>query len=301
MAKKDKSKTKLSFDDFFSEFYSSRWDTLKKAMIEKDFKVWRRNKFSDLKMCESLELRPIEWLESCYYPGENSEDLKLCDENGIRLFYGMDPASIIVARTLAINSGDEVLDMCAAPGGKTLVLFESLVDGGNQKSNEVSRTRRDRLKRVIRDYIPEEKRMRISISGKDGLRFGLDEVETYDKILVDAPCSGEKHILESESELSKWTVKRTKRLAGLQYGLLCSALLAAKKEAEIVYSTCSISPLENDDVLEKLLSKKGDQFEFSPLEGPIYDLGEKTKYGVIFLPDHCGFGPLFVSRLKKIN
>lgn len=151
---------------------------------------------------------------------------------------------------------------------------------------------------MVRDHVPNERRNQIFVKGKDGIRYGLVSPDTFDAILVDAPCSGEKHLIKSPQELEKWSEKRTKRLAQKQYGLLCSALLAAKSGATIVYSTCSISPYENDGVIQKLLEKKGDSVELATGIEAVPG-AEKTEFGYLFLPDNMGIGPMYFSKLIK--
>jgi 16S rRNA C967 or C1407 C5-methylase (RsmB/RsmF family) len=211
--------------------------------------------------------------------------------------YIMDPASVIVARALEVQEGDRVLDMCAAPGGKTLILIEGLKVSGEIFANDLSSERRDRLKKVIQQYVPRNIRDRVWITGKDGVQFGLKEPGSFDRILLDAPCSGERHILENKKALEEWGPRRGEHLANRQYSLLCAALLAVKPGGRIVYSTCSINPDENDGVIHKLLKKKKDQVHLVPQE--THSLGEKTEYGISFLPDRCGFGPLYYSVIEK--
>lgn len=291
MAKKEKLEGVEKFNQFFKEIYQTRWEKLSQSLKTKEKQVAR------LSFPEN-SVNDIPYLKNClWYDKENINPNEL-KEDGLKKFYIMDPASAIVANALEVKSGDSVLDMCAAPGGKTLILSEKIGDEGSLICNELSSSRRDRLKKVLREYVPEKRRMQISIKGIDASRFGIVSPETYDKILLDAPCSGEKHLVTSPQELSKWTVKRTKRLAGLQYSMLCSALLSLKSKGQIVYSTCSISPLENDEVIEKLLLKKGSEFELD-LPNEVSEMAEKTKYGYLHLPDKCGFGPLYFSRLRK--
>lgn len=209
----------------------------------------------------------------------------------------MDAASIYAAAILDCENAENTLDMCSAPGGKSLVLLEK-IKNGKLTVNEISLNRRSKLKNVLREYAPENKLEQITVKGLDGLQYGIKFPNTFDAILVDAPCSGEKHLIQTPSELKKWSPKRTKRLAGQQYGLICSALLALKPGGQMVYSTCSISPLENDENIAKLLKKKGDHVE---LDLPTYipSFMQSTQFGLIALPDHKNFGPLYVSRLRK--
>ena len=282
------------FNTFFKEIYADRWETLSAQMKIREKQVLRK--------CFSQQqvINEISWLKQCTWYLEDMYDLAHShNEQGLRNYYIMNPASILAARALSIKPSDKVLDMCAAPGGKTLILMEHLSDKGELWANEVSASRRNKLTKVIQDYIPISLRKNIYVKGKDGLQYGIKHFEQFDKILIDAPCSGERHLLESKVEIKKWSIKRTKRLAGIQYGLLCSGLLALKSGGELVYSTCSISPLENDGVIEKLLEKKGDQFELDLTEAPT-PWAEKTKYGFLHLPDKCGFGPIYFTRLKKL-
>lgn len=277
------------FNDFFSEFYKERWESLLDSLKAKEKKTLREC-FRDSGLSDFL------WLNE-----ENKQLPFSRNESGLLHYYAMDPASIFAANALEVQKGDQVLDMCAAPGGKSLVLIEALQGEGEIILNELSKGRRDRLKKVIQQYVPRDIRDQVSIKGKDGLRYGLVAKESFDRILVDAPCSGERHLVQTPLELEKWSVKRTKRLAGKQYGLLCSAILALKEEGKVVYSTCSISSYENDEIIKKVLLKKGDQVELDLPEDSFEDFAEKTEFGYIFLPDRCGFGPLYFSRLKKLG
>lgn len=288
------------FYQHFSKIYGSRWPSLFSALLQPETQVARQNLLSSVMDREQKKwhLLPQEeglpgcfWLTGCTgIQPERNED-ELLD------IYIMDPASVMVARALHVQSGDRVLDMCAAPGGKSLILIEALQDEGEIFCNDLSPERRDRLKKVIQQYVPRSIRDRVWVTGKDGVQFGLREPESFDRILLDAPCSGERHILENQSAQEEWSPRRTEHLAIRQYSLLAAALLAVKKGGRIVYSTCSISPIENDAVVGKLLKKKKSAVKL--LEAPVGVGGERTDYGVIYMPDKCGFGPLYFSAMEK--
>lgn len=213
--------------------------------------------------------------------------------------YVMDSASIRAAQALAVQPGDSVLDLCAAPGGKTLVLAEMLDGRGSITANELSRDRKMRLLKVLDDHMPSELREVVQVTGFDGNQFGLKKEGAYDRVLLDAPCSSERHLLHEDPAMADWKESRTKQLAMRQYSLVCSALLALKPGGTLVYSTCSISPLENDGVIERLLKKKGDQVSLDPDASDLQDL-EKTGFGYQIFPDRAGgAGPIYFSRLKK--
>lgn len=277
------------FDRHFREIYGERWAALKAALVGGETQVRRPNAFSPA-VERSIEGSPRR------------------GEDGLLDVYVMDPASILAARALDARPGDRVLDMCAAPGGKSLVLAEALFGGGDLSgeliANEPSEDRRERLIKVIQQYVPRDVRDRIFVRGLDGARFGLREPGEFDRVLVDAPCSGERHLLENSAELAEWGPRRTERLAGRQYALLAAAWLAVRSGGRIVYSTCSISPAENDEVVAKLVKKKkAIAVATETLRGALGLDGdaraEDTEFGLRFFPDRDGWGPIYFAALGK--
>ncbi len=252
------------FESFFLGVYESRWPSLKQSLL--------------------LEERKTE--RSCF-----------C---GYAQYY-MDLASIRAAQALGVTPGDQVLDLCAAPGGKALILAEMLQGKGSLVANELSRDRKARLIKVIEEHVPESFRGLINVTGYDGNQFGLKKENTFDRILLDAPCSSERHLLHDDPLMSDWKESRTKQLMMRQYSLICSAVLALKPGGTLIYSTCSISPLENDGVVERLLKKKSDLVGLDLDHDDLQDL-EKTKFGYQMFPDRSeGAGPIYFSRLKKLK
>jgi len=150
----------------------------------------------------------------------------------------------------------------------------------------------------LQQYIPREQRENIFLNGKDGGKFALTHADKFDRVLVDAPCSGERHLLKNSEELSEWSPKRSKKLALRQYALMTAALITAKPRGRIVYSTCALSPFENDDVIEELLRRKPGSFE---VQRDHSQSGESTKYGRIFLPDAGHGGPIYYAILTKLD
>lgn len=289
-----------SFYKYFEKIYGARWPSLFEALLRPERQVARINQFSlttDPTAKTWSQLPTESELPGCHWvtPGESQQPQRNRDE--LLDIYIMDPASVMVARALEVQPGDRVLDMCAAPGGKSLILAESLQVDGEIFCNDLSPERRERLKKVIQQYIPRSVRDRVWVTGKDGVQFGLKEADSFDRVLLDAPCSGERHILENTNAQKEWSPRRTEHLATRQYSLLSAAWLAVKPGGRIVYSTCSISPAENDEVVLKLIKKKKGGAQL--LSAPLGVGGEKTEAGVVYLPDQCGFGPLYFAVIKK--
>lgn len=256
----------LLFENFFSKIYLDRWPAIWKALHEPVKHTQRPNAF---------------------FNSATSE------------FYKMDPASILVAQALKVQPHEMVLDMCAAPGGKSLILAEALQGTGELVSNEISKDRRDRLMRVFHEYIPKDQRNNIFVKGLDGNKYGLQMPERFDAVLCDAPCTGERHLIENDKEFKLWTEKRSQNLAVRQFSLLSSAWLTCKVGGRIVYSTCSISPYENDQIIKKLIKRREVKIM---RDQKLEDLSfvERTDFGYQVLPDTCGFGPMYFSIMLKV-
>lgn len=287
------SQTNPLFENYFTKIFGERWPGLRKAIVADPRQILRLNKFAPLSNAAGLEV--CSFLEGCYWKPDGFKLEK--NEEGLYPYYVMDPASVLVAQALQVQAGDNVLDMCAAPGGKSLILAEAQPE--NLISNEMSEGRRERLLRVFHEYIPRDQRNFVNVKGLDGNQYGLRMPNEFDRVLADVPCSGERHLFENLSELSLWTEKRTKNLAVRQYSLLSSAWLACKPGGRIVYSTCAISPMENDEVVKKLIKKrKPDILRLLNIDG--LNFVEKTECGYQILPDRSGFGPMYFAVIQKI-
>jgi 16S rRNA (cytosine1407-C5)-methyltransferase len=223
--------------------------------------------------------------------------------------YMLDHASVLAARSLRLPGADgEILDACAAPGGKTLVLASAMsakgIDGGGGSrllANELSAERRRRLAEVLNAHLEKEKREQVTISGFDAAAQGgrKSEQGRFSAILLDAPCSSERHVIQSEKALAEWKPARPRFLAGRQWALLSSAFLLLAPGGSLVYATCALSPEENDAVAARLFRKYGDA---AILDAPDFAEGEKTEYGRIILPDVCGgMGPMYVARFLRMG
>lgn len=271
------------FDLYFAEIYKDRWPILKQSLLHQNrIEFYLKpafSKVSDFKRHSAGQSIP-----------RNSDELLS--------YYVLDPASVLVANLLPVDSADKVLDMCAAPGGKSLVLFSKMKKESALFCNEISSGRREALKKVLQNYISQTDREgRVWIKGLDGAQYGLKYPESFDQILLDAPCSGEAHLLENAQEMSHWTIKRSQGLSIKQYSLLSSAWTALKPGGHILYSTCSISPGENDGVIQKLLKKKKDQVEIIKPDFEIEP--ERTQHGIQYLPDQSGMGPMYACLIRK--
>ncbi len=254
-----KNDTEERFDEYYSSIYRERWPDLKKALSEEN-------------------------------------PLKICPP-GLSGTYYMDASSYLTASLLPLEEDDTVLDMCAAPGGKTLVIATHLSKRGRIVANDRSPERRRRMRDVFSSCLgPDAPEIRIT--GYNAESWGLYEKEMYDSILLDAPCSSERHVMSDRKYLLLWSPSRPKRLSRSQYAMLSSALMAVRKGGYILYSTCSINPGENEEVIDKLIQRHEDEVEILDTCGKTG--GEKLLYGSIILPDRAqGRGPMYSCLIRR--
>lgn len=241
---------------------------------------------------------------------------------GVQKPYYLDAASLLAAAALEVQPGDRVLDLCAAPGGKTLVLATALWgpasagtgrDAGVLVANERSASRRARLHRVLDEHLPPAARTVVAVTGHDASKWALHQAAAYDRVLADVPCSSERHVLATGGELAHWSPSRPRRLAAGAYAILCAAVDAVVPGGRVVYSTCALSPAENDDVVGRILT--GRRPIHVVAAEPVLDQvwaavrpdgvtqtlpGVSTRYGLQIAPDtDAGIGPMYISILTR--
>lgn len=292
--KKTRPKGREGFEAFYSATYAERWPILKEALLAPKRSVARVNAFAAQNDPGLADLEKANWYPAAY---ESQSPIPAPTGNAPLGYFIMDGASIVAAEALDVQPGDDVLDLCAAPGGKSLILAEKIREAGTLVVNDRSASRRGRLKRVLESYISAPVRERIRVTGHDATKWCVFETEAYDRILLDAPCSSERHVLNDANALDEWSLSRVKQLAQRQYAMLASALLTLRIGGRVVYSTCALAPQENDAIVEKLLKKKRDMVRVLEHHVPI---GEATAHGWHILPDTSGYGPIYLSVLERI-
>lgn len=274
--KKDVLRGAEGFDEYYSALYGKRWQNIKKAFSEPNTSV-------EYKM-----------------PGAEKS-------------YFLDSASILAALALPLENAEKILDLCAAPGGKTLILASRMNKDAVLFSNERSPERKKRLSLVVKTCLTEEFQERIKISCSDGAVWCTKQSECYDSILLDAPCSSERHVYLDPKYLNDWSPSRIKTVTMEQWALFSSAYRLLVPGGYLVYSTCALADLENDLMIEKLIkkfNKDGESFEIKDLEYDEKQIQsvvnvklpevEKTKYGYQILPDvQNGAGPIYFSIIYK--
>lgn len=215
--------------------------------------------------------------------------------------YPLSPSSLIPIVALEVQSSNQVLDACAAPGGKTLALAKQLHNPATQLiANDVSSDRVVRLRRVLRDFSLGEVEVRFGPAEYVARRFP----ESFDRILVDAPCSSEAHVWRSPDHLSQWTHKRIEQLHDRQFNLVTSLMAALKPGGRLVYSTCALTPEENEQVVNRVLEQTPRVQLVSLTHVPGHEgmagYGEITTKVRRVWPDTDTMEPMFMAAFEKL-
>ncbi|MBR1588822.1 MAG: MFS transporter [Kiritimatiellae bacterium] len=193
-------------------------------------------------------------------------------------FIVQDPATAGAVELLDIVPGQSVLDFCAAPGGKTAQIAWRLAGSGRLVAQEVNPKRLARLKENLA-------RLRLSsveavqsvssddaVSG-DGAVSSIDGRTTFDRVLVDAPCSNTGVLRRRPDARWRWSAERLKQLAGLQAQILDEAAPFVAPGGRLVYSTCSNEPEENGEQMAAFLARHPDFAEVARRESVPFDTG----------------------------
>ncbi len=175
--------------------------------------------------------------------------------------YIQEAASMLPPLLLAPQPGDEVLDLCAAPGSKTTQLAQVMENSGLIVANDV---RPDRIK-ALAFNLDRMGVLNTVITNFNGNRFGHLLPDYFDRVLIDAPCSAEATINKSRAVLYHWGEKNIERMATIQIGLLLAGFRALKPGGTLVYSTCTYAPEENEIVVNYLL-RRHPQAEVMPVQ-----------------------------------
>ncbi|MCX6073081.1 MAG: RsmB/NOP family class I SAM-dependent RNA methyltransferase [Campylobacterales bacterium] len=217
-------------------------------------------------------------------------------------------SSMIAPILLAPKPEETVLDLAAAPGGKTLMLAGMMENTGWLSAVELSRERFFRMC----DNLKSQGVTNAHTYMTDGRSVGKKCPEMFDRILLDAPCSSEARFKTHEPKsMSFWSIHKVKETSKLQRRLLLSAFDALKPGGKLLYSTCSFSPEENESPLQHLLERHGGRLKTLPLTLPFDNIqkplmrwgkevfDERIQNAVRILPTDTIDG-FFICLLEKL-
>lgn len=254
------------FVDKMKMLLGQEWEELLASWEEP---LWQGLRVNSLKV-EAAEflprcpfpLEPVPWAkDGFYYPAEERPAKSPYHQAG--LYYLQEPSAMAPAACLGVKPGDRVLDLCAAPGGKSTQLAANLQGQGFLVSNDNSEER-------VRALVWNLERWGVTncvVTNETPDRLARFFPNFFDKILVDAPCSGEGMFRKNERAIKSWSNYNSLTCSALQKDILAQAALMLSPGGKILYSTCTFDPEEDEGVLEDFLQHHGD-FTLFPL--PLY-------------------------------
>ena len=198
-------------------------------------------------------LRPIPWTGKGFYI-EKTEQATKHPYYYAGLYYIQEPSAMLPASRLPVQPGDRVLDLCAAPGGKATELASRLEGRGLLVANDVSASRAKALLKNLTMWGCTNFCVTAETPEKLLARFGC----FFDKILVDAPCSGEGMFRKDSGLISGWLERGPKEYAVLQKQILDCALAMLRPGGMLLYSTCTFAKEEDEDVIADALMRHPD-------------------------------------------
>lgn len=246
-----------------------------------------------LKNILNINLIPSPFFANSFYIDEN---IKLGNNplHHCGAFYLQEPSASGAVNALNIQNGDKVLDLCSAPGGKSTQIASQLNGTGLLWSNEIVNKRATILMSNI-----ERMGIKNSVVSSISPEILCTRLQGYfDKVLVDAPCSGEGMFRKDTQAINEWSEEHTKSCAERQLQILESAKLCLKKGGTLVYSTCTFSIYENENVIEKFIKNNPD-FELVDCNLPYGRSGINVPQSRRIYPMDGGEGHFIAKLVKK--
>lgn len=208
-------------------------------------------------------LKPIPWAaEGFYYDAEDRPGRHPWHDAGV--YYIQEPSAMSVVTFLDPQPGERVLDLCAAPGGKTTQIASRLKGEGFLLSNEIHPARA----RILSQNVERMGIRNAVVTNEASDRLAEYFPDFFDKIVVDAPCSGEGMFRKEEFAVSEWSLENVRRCAERQQEILANAAAMLRAGGRLVYSTCTFAPEENEQSILRFLMKHPD-FELE--QAPEYE------------------------------
>lgn len=210
-----------------------------------------------------FSLRPVPWTANGYYYEADEQPAKDVYYHA-GLYYLQEPSAMAPAAQLPVKPGDMVLDLCAAPGGKSTELGARLKGAGLLVANDISNSRaKALLKNLELSGIAN-----VCVTSATPEKLAAHFTCFFDSILVDAPCSGEGMFRKDPGLIRSYKERGPEYYAPLQREILTQAVKMLKPGGHLLYSTCTFSVLEDEDTLEWLLAHDA-ELELVPL--PLFD------------------------------
>ncbi len=200
-----------------------------------------------------FKLKPVPWIENGFFYDESEKPAKH-PYYFAGLYYLQEPSAMTPANLLPVNEGDVVLDMCAAPGGKSTELAAKLNNTGLLVSNDISASRAKALLKNIELFGSKN----VMVINEDTNKLVKLYPEYFDKVLIDAPCSGEGMFRKDNKLIKAWEKNGPKFYGQIQREIILNGADMLKPGGYMMYSTCTFSTYEDEETVKFLIENRPD-------------------------------------------
>ncbi len=242
----------------------------------------------------------VPWCKNAYYADKSEIGGNHPYHMG-GLFYFQEPSAMSAAEALPIEEGDFILDLCAAPGGKATQAAAKLNGTGLIVANEIVKKRAN----ILSENISRMGIKNAVVTNEAPQNLAKKYPQFFDKIIVDAPCSGEGMFRKEPRALTEWSEEHSLSCAVRQKNILDSAFSMLRDGGYLLYSTCTFSPDENERVVDYVLDNFDAEIveipNLSELSGGIekYSAHKEIVYARRIFPHRQGGEGHFVALFKK--
>lgn len=257
------------------------YESYEKALLEPPVRAFRVNtdkiSLDEFEKINVFSSKKIPYVENGFYL--NYDKIGNHPYHHAGMIYVQEPAAMAPAECIDINPDWKILDMCAAPGGKSTQLKNKLGENGLLVSNEIIPSRC----KILTGNIERLGLNNVVTTCMDTGRLAKTFPKTFDMIMVDAPCSGEGMFRKEEIAIDEWSLDNVKKCAERQAEILENAAAALKNGGYIVYATCTFSLEENEMTIDSFLQRHPD-FEIVKVKSSV---SENSADGIFFEGCKC--------------
>ena len=257
LPEKFQSRMKEMLGEEYREFASSYEETREYGLRVNTLKLSPE----EFEKIAPFPVEKIPWIPNGYYYNEGTSPARH-PYYAAGIYYLQEPSAMTPASRLPVEPGDRVLDLCAAPGGKSTELAARLRGRGVLVANDISTSRARALLRNLELFGASN----ILVTNEAPARLEGAFGEYFDKILVDAPCSGEGMFRKAPEVAAAWSPERVEFFAKQQRSIAESAVRMLRPGGMLLYSTCTFSAEENEGTAAWLL-ERFPELELVPVEG----------------------------------
>jgi len=252
--------TPLEFNDLIASLEKDPSISIRINQLKSDPKT----NIGKWKQAYQWAFSPTPFCGSGFWVAEPSASLSKTIEHRLGYYYIQEAASMLPAELFDFEGLEHplILDMASSPGGKTIHLVDRTMDKGLIIANDASRSRIPALRIVLQNWGAINQ----AITNIQGEWYGRAYPNTFDAVLLDAPCSMQGLRTSPSHKIRPITETEIQSLADRQFHLLESALQAVKIGGQVVYSTCTLSPYENEGVVSRILEKFPGEVELEDIQ-----------------------------------